>query len=98
MDETRIALSGEDDKNNKSVTVLIFANFAFDERKTHRMLVNTSQSGKAHSLNAPGFMKNKKNKRGKRGRNSGLKQNPETNGNVKMKIIYYRRVDSYPRY
>ena len=95
MDETRIALIGYDAKYKKSVTVLIFANFAFDERKTHRMLVNTSQSGKAHSLNAPGFRKNKKNKRGKRGRNSGLKQYPEI---VKMKIIYNRRVDFKSRY
>ena len=90
MSETEIAINGEDYLHKKSVTILKFANFAFDERKTHGMLVNTSKSGKA-----PGFIKKIKNKRG---RNSGLKQNPETNGNVKMKIIYYRRVDSYPRY
>ena len=34
MNETRIALSGEDYKNNRSVTVLNFANFGFAERKS----------------------------------------------------------------
>jgi hypothetical protein len=63
MNESEIAVIGKDGKNNRSVTVLKFANFSFAEPKS-----------------------------------SDLKENPEANENVKMKVINDPYVDCYPRY
>jgi hypothetical protein len=61
MDETRLALSGKDGNDKRSVTVLNFANLNFAGRKS-----------------------------------SNLKENPEANEGIDIRIVYGPCVDSFP--